>query len=792
MKKLAWRLSVAILSLVTIAVVLGYFMVRASLPPVVGEIITAGVTDKVVIDRDAAGIPTIRAGNRADLSFATGFVHGQDRFFQMDLMRRKAAGELAELFGAVALPFDKLHRLHRFRSRAERVVKNLSRGEAEILSAYAAGVNAGLASLRARPFEYFLLRTVPRPWYPSDSMLVAFAMFLELDEELALPDIQRGRAHRFLDAEVYRWLYADGSSWDAPLQGEARQAMPIPGQDAIDLRASGSPSHAPGLPGGQSDAPMPGSNNWAVGGKLTASGKAIVASDMHLPIAVPNTFYRARLILHGESAMEVSGLSLPGAPVIVAGSNGTVAWAFTNSYGDWSDAVLIRTGEAEDTYHTPDGLRRFDVYRETIRVSRGQPVHLVVRETVWGPLLGEALATPEPIAIRWIAHEPEAVNLRHLDLEHVQSVSEAMSIANRIGMPPQNFVAGDSNGNIGWTIAGRIPRRTDYDARLPADWSRSGGWLGWLGADAYPRIVNPDSSRIWTANARVVDGKALGLIGDGGYDLGARAGQIRDSLHATDEFDERDMLRIQLDDRALFLTRWRDLLLKVLDDRAVSSNAARRECRDLVDNWEPRASIESVGYRLVREVRLEIRRRVFEMITAPVRSAGSHDLPLLQGKHFEDALWSLLQQQPLHFLAADYSSWDALMLESVDAVIADLAARYDGPLSGRRWGERNTVTIRHPLGAALPVLSGWLDMPTRELPGDVNMPRVQSPGFGASVRFAVTPGDEDRGYLHMPTGQSGHPFSDFYRAGHLDWAEGRPTPFLPADPRYRLILAPGL
>jgi penicillin amidase len=175
-----------------------------------------------------------------------------------------------------------------------------------------------------------------------------------------------------------------------------------------------------------------------------------------------------------------------------------------------------------------------------------------------------------------------------------------------------------------------------------------------------------------------------------------------------------------------------------------------------------------------------------------VRSADSHDLPLLQGKHFEDALWSLLQQQPLHFLAADYSSWDALMLESVDAVIADLAARYDGPLSGRRWGERNTVTIRHPLGAALPVLSGWLDMPTRELPGDVNMPRVQSPGFGASVRFAVTPGDEDGGYLHMPTGQSGHPLSDFYRAGHLDWAEGRPTPFLPADPRYRLILAPGL
>ncbi len=788
MTKLAWRITLVCLLFAAGVALTGYLMVRLSLPPIDGEIFVAALTDDVVIDRDDAGVPTILAKNRQDLAFATGFVHGQDRFFQMDLMRRKAAGELAELFGEVALSLDRTHRLHRFRHRAEAVVANLASGEAQVLSAYAAGVNSGLASLRARPFEYFVLRAHPQSWHAADSMLVAFAMFLELDEERAAPDLQRGLVHRALPGEVFEWLYAAGTKWDAPLRGDALTAAPIPPAESYDLRGSGiGPTVLP-LTDETSDGPLPGSNSWAVAGRLSSSGKAIIASDMHLPIAVPNTFYRARLVVTGTDAIDVSGVSLPGTPLIVAGSNGHVAWAFTNSYGDWSDALLIRDGDEAGTYRTPAGPHRFATHREIINVKDAESRELVIRETIWGPVLDDEQYPDGPIAVRWIAHDRRAVNLRHLELERAQSLEHALAIANNLGMPPQNFVAGDSAGNIGWTIAGSIPRRADFDARVPVDWSEAEGWLGWLDAEEYPRIVNPDSGRLWTANARTVDGEALQVIGDGGYDLGARAQQIRNHLFAAERFNVRDMLRIQLDDRAIFLARWRDLLLRVLDNRAVTAMPSRQVYRDLVEDWLPRASVDSVGYRLVRAFRLAAKRRVFDMLTAPARVDENAGRPLLQSKQFEDVLWSLLHEQPMHLLDSDYASWQELLLAAIDEVIVDLETGFEGPLAERSWGERNTVSIRHPLSQALPLPPAWFDMPYQALPGDVNMPHVQSPDFGASVRFALSPGDEEGGYLHMPTGQSGHPMSTFYRAGHEDWAEGRVSSFLPAASRYRLVL----
>lgn len=788
MTKLVWRITLVPLLFLAGVALTGYLMVRLSLPPLDGEIPVTTLIDDVVIDRDDAGVPTIQAANRSDLAFATGFVHGQDRFFQMDLMRRKAAGELAELFGELALSLDRAHRVHRFRFRAEEVVASLPSDEAQILSAYAAGVNAGLASLQARPFEYFVLRVRPQEWNAADSMLVAFAMFLELDEERAGPDMQRGLARRVLPREIFQWLYPQGTSWDAPLRGDAFTAAPIPPAESYNLRATGVAPAALLSAGDVSDVPLPGSNSWAVAGSLSSSGKAIIASDMHLPVAVPNTFYRARLVVTGADAIDVSGVSLPGTPLIVAGSNGRVAWAFTNSYGDWSDAVLLRDGEEAGTYRTSAGPRRFDTYREFINVKDAEPRELVIRETMWGPVLDDEQYPDGLIAVRWIAHDQRAVNLRHLDLERAQSLQQALEIANQMGMPPQNFVAGDSEGNIGWTIAGSIPRRADFDARVPVDWSENEGWVGWLDVEEYPRIVNPASGRIWTANARTVDGEALQVIGDGGYDLGARAQQIRDQLFAAEHFEVPDMLRIQLDDRAIFLSRWRDLVLRVLDNRAVAAMESRQEYRDLVEHWEPRASVDSVGYRLVRAFRLTIKRQVFDMLTAPARVDENAGRPLLQGKQFEDVLWSILHQQPMHLLSADYATWQDLMLAAVDEVIDELQTGFKGPLADRSWGERNTVSIRHPLSQALPLPPAWFDMPYHAMPGDVHMPRVQSPDFGASVRFALSPGDEPGGYLHMPTGQSGHPLSNFYRSGHDDWADGRFSSFLPAESRYRLVL----
>ena len=787
MRKWLLRALFGAISLIVIAVVVGWLAFRASLPMLDGEISADGLHAPATIERDAQGIPVITAQTREDLAFATGFAHGQDRFFQMDLIRRQAAGELSELFGAVAIDADKRTRFHRFRARARIVLENATAAERNILERYADGVNAGRESLSARPFEYMIIGAEPRDWSPEDSVIVVYAMFMQLNDSRARKDVRRGLAHRVLPQAVYDWLYPSGTEWDAPLMGEARSIAPYPMSTEYGVRdwqSEPEPTREKGRP------PLDGSNNWAVSGALTENGRALVSNDMHLSLDVPNIYYQARLVQEGDGARDVTGLTIPGAPFVVAGSNTHMAWGYTNSYGDWSDAVVLRPGDAPGTYRTPGGDRAFDEYVEIINVKDGDPVHFTIRETVWGPVDDQAAYPDGEIAVSWIAHHPNAVNLQLMRLETAKSSGEALDIAATMGMPPQNFVTGDAGGNIGWTIAGRIPARGSYDAMLPADWSESPGWTGWRSPDEYPRVFNPPSGRIWTANARVADGEALEIIGDGGYDLGARARQIRDSLFEKDTFSAEDMLAIQYDDRAIFLERWRALLLEVLDEEAVGDDEDLAEYRRLVDDWIPRAAPESVGYRLVRGFRYSVRTLVFDGLMAPVRARYDEPVVLRISNQFEGPLWQLVNEKPMHLLPANYATWDELLITAVRENIRWLSDRYDGPLAERTWGEHNTAAISHPLSRALPALAGWLNMPAAPMNGDSNLPKAQGPSFGASERFSVFPGDEANSLMQMPGGQSGHPMSPYYRAGHDDWLHGRPSPFLPAVAAHTLTLVP--
>ena len=248
--------------------------------------------------------------------------------------------------------------------------------------------------------------------------------------------------------------------------------------------------------------------------------------------------------------------------------------------------------------------------------------------------------------------------------------------------------------------------------------------------------------------------------------------------------------QIQYDDRALFLSRWRDLLLDVLDEDVTSTDAALAEYRALAEDWIPRASPNSVGYRLVRAFRLEVERRVFHALTAPARAAYGDDVRLRVSNQFEGPLWALVTEQPMHLLPRNYDSWKQLMVDAVRQNLEWFETSYQGPLSERTWGERNTASIRHPLSRGIPVLGGFLDMPADPLNGDLDMPKAQGPGFGASQRYAVYPGDEAGSILHMPTGQSGHPLSEFYDHGHSNWVQGLPSPFLPGAAAHTLTLTP--
>lgn len=761
--------------------------VRASLPAMDGEQALPGLAAEVTVERDSLGVPTIRAANRVDAARALGFLHAQERFFQMDLMRRKAAGEFSEVFGAFAVDADKEIRVHRLRDVARRTVAAAPPRDRALLAAYADGVNAGLAALGAPPFEYLLLRQDPAPWTAEDSVLVPLAMFIELHEPTGVREVSLGAIHDLLPRPVADFLTPTGTEWDAPLVGEPMPTPPVPGPEVFDLRKE--KVEAQPLPWdvvGEPRAPR-GSNNWAVAGTHTADGRAWLANDMHLGISVPNTWYRASMILPSG---RTTGVTLPGVPVFAVGSTGRVAWGFTNSYVDWHDLVIVETDPGNpDLYRTPQGPRRFEVHRETIRVKGGEDVTLDVRSTVWGPVLFDRDHAGRPLAFAWTAYRPGAVNLEIVDLETAKNLDEAISVAHRSGLPPQNFVVADADGRIGWTIIGKIPKRFGFGGEVPTSWADgSRGWSGWLAPEEVPRVVDPPSGRVWTANNRVVEGADLDRIGESGYWLGARGRQIRDGLLALDKARPEDLLAVQLDDRALFLERWRKLLLDTLTAQAVEGRPGRREMRELAERgWTGRASIDSVGYRLVREFRGEVRNRAFEPIVARCAVAESR-FDLGELRQIEGPLWRLVTERPAHLLDPKLRTWDDLLLAAADAVLD----RYEGrPLAERTWGERNTTRIRHPLAGALPgFAAAWLNMEPRQLPGDSDMPRFQGPAFGSSERIVVSPGREEAGYFHMPAGQSGHPLSPHYDDGHQAWEEGKPTPFLPGETVHTLRLVP--
>jgi penicillin amidase len=788
LKKILWGLA-ALLLLSALGV---YLLLRASLPKLDGEQILPGLSQRTVIERDGNGTVTITAHNAADSARALGFVHAQERYFEMDLLRRSASGELSALFGKIAVEKDKSIRVHRLRARIRQNYAQMAGSEAAVLQAYADGVNAGLKALSARPWPYLLLNAKPEAWKPEDSFLVGFAMFFDLQDEDNEREYKLWQLKNLLPAPIFAMLTQTRSAWDAPLFGTSTLTVSIPDAGQVNLNAFDAPQLAYNP---HKLAEAVGSNNFAVSGALTADGRAIVANDMHLGLRAPNIWFRARLLTGSDS--DVSGFTLPGIPSVIVGSNRHVAWGFTNSYGDWADFMRVHWLDAAQTrYMDGDGkTQTVQVFQEPIAVKGGQPVPFTVRETIWGPITRELNASYS-LALQWTAQQPGALNIGLNELAKSPDLDSALRIAQRIGMPGQNLVIGDSTGRIAWRLTAQMPKRVGgCDKTAPIDPQTGCGWQGWMDGIENPVLIDPPNGRLWTANNRVVDGEWLELVGNGGYALGARAMQIRDGLSAKKHFTERGLLAIQVDDRTLFLKPWWDLLNARA--RNAESGSAMKRLSEADTSWEATANPGAVSYRLTRAWRLEVSNRIEEMLLAPaidklgVKSSKpgytgfDYEAPGFTG--FEDLAWALLQQQPKHLLTKNYKSWDDLLEQAAQTVQSELAEK--GPLNARTWGERNTANICHPLAAALPgLVKPLLCMPKDRLQGDTDMPLVVSPTFGASERMVVSPGREEDGIIHMPGGQSGHVLSPFWAAGHSDWVQHKPTPFLPGKTAYTLTL----
>jgi penicillin G amidase len=780
---------------VVIAAVLftAWLSLRLSLPTIDGTATLPGLGAKILVERDAAGVPTITAQNRIDLALGLGYVHAQDRFFEMDLMRRAAAGELSALLGPALLDTDRDLRLHEFRRVARAALLQLDPAQRRLLDAYVTGVNAGLASLRSRPFEYWILRSRPRPWTAEDTVLCVHAMYLQLQDADGHPQLQRGLLRATLPEAAYKFIESDATEWEAAIDGTRAAEPRLPLAEEFNLRDT---KDLPVLPpvAVLSHLAVLGSNNWAVAGSRTATGSAIVANDMHLGYRVPIIWYRARLIqTTAPDSLDLTGVTLPGTPATVAGSNGSIAWGFTNSYGEFETVVRLVGASTKDdqaaVYQTAAGVHTIRYVDEPIEVAGAPTEHLKVALTEWGPIVGKDWEG-QPYALQWTAQDPLGINLNLLGLEQTHSVEVALRLAATFGIPGQNIMVADRDGHIGWTIAGRLPARSLAEpgiSQLSTD--PTVGFSGWLDADGQPRVIDPPAGLLWSANARVIGGPGAALIGDDGMDRGSRAQQIEGDLqNATLPFTPASSLAVQLDDRALFLDRWRALMGEILDRLHAQGSHEFDEAHHTLEAWSGHAAPGDPAFRLVNAFREEVEDRAFYMLVSPAR-AQAPDFHFVVPSSFEGPLWRLVQQRPPHLLASHYADWDQFFLEALRA--SEKLPPECRALATCTWGDVNAVNIAHPLSRALPVLASFLNMPTVVIPGGrTDMPRIQGPDYGASERFSVSPGHEAEAYFHMPGAQSGHPLSPFYRAGFEDWVHAKPTPFLPGRAAHSLQLTP--
>ncbi|MCQ8879630.1 penicillin acylase family protein [Pseudoalteromonas shioyasakiensis] len=750
-------LIVLILGLAATAIVYG--VLSLSLPALDGKGRSQAISSEVQLGRDSLGQAVITASNRNDAAYGLGFAHGQDRFFQMDLLRRNAAGELSELFGAAALELDKKMRFHQLRKRSASIVEQLPLKDQALLQSYAAGVNEGLAQVGFASFEYLLTGAQQKPWRSEDSLLVIYSMYLDLQTATFERDQALIQIADIFGIDMVKFL-TQPSPYQAPLDGSQlpayEQGIPeLPAQDSYAYHRIEANQER-------------GSNNWAVTGKLTSNSAGLLSDDMHLSMGVPVIWYRAQFnYQHGGHAYQVTGVSLPGAPAIVVGTNNNIAWGFTNGYLDTADWVALtsnsKTWQVTEQIALPDG--RFEPYLLTM--------------SEYGPVRD---INGKQFALSWVAHMPYAVDMNLLQLEQAKTVDDALGLASQVGIPVQNLMVVDKLGNAAWKSMGAIPARKKPSelAISEADYSEL-----WRQNELHrPSSKNPTGERLWTGNSRVVSAQDDLRFGNGGYAMGARSTQIRDRLFEQDQFNEADFNTLQHDNEARFLKPWHKLLLKQLSQHPETN----QQYLTLLNDWQACACPDSIGYTLVRRFRDEVINTVFSPLQTQLEQQGG-SLKYVK-RDLEPAIWQLIEQQPSSWLNPKYSSWQQQLLTAFDKTVANLTAEFGGDVQNWRWGVVNELVIEHPFSQQIPQLSKLLDMPKAPGFGDSFMPAVQGPKFGASQRFIAQPGYLENAVMAIPGGQSGHPLSPFYRAGFSDYVDAKLTPLLPQAINHQIVIQP--
>jgi len=713
---------------------------------------------------DQAGVPHIQAQSIEDGYFVQGFVTARDRFFQMDLARRKMDGTLTELFGAKALESDIKARKWNYREAARKSFHAMSSLSKERLNIFTEGVNAFLQS-SSRPWEYFFIRARPEPWRAEDSFLIVLSMYDSLNHH----DSPSEQAYLILksktNSKVLDFLTAEWGFLDAPTIEDLAIPKNLPSPSAEDFKIASDFSFDQ-LPNQFKSIDKktlkenldkePGSNAWVISGKHSASGKPILASDPHLDLRVPNLWYRIELSLPD---FNVRGATIPGIPGVVIGRNQNLAWAFTNSAVDNSDRILIHPSsplitKREETFFLRDGT----IHKE------------VFHDSPWGPVFSQPDA--DPFAVLWTALDSE--NLKTLDLTDINKArgrQELLTAFQSWAGPIQNMVFATAEGDIGWTLVGKIPLRMGFDGKTPLDFGQEPIWKGYVPFSQVPQVLNPEGGHIVNANQRTVPVNDKYLPFGHHWPNPARARRITNRIKEAPDLNVSEMASIQNDNVSLTHLYYRDELSKCL--KSDPSGEALKFTNTL-SAWTGKTDLNSRVFSFLREFRFEL----IKTLIAPIAwTLSSEKVHLLFRELSRDELVKrILDSKAPHLLAPQfYQTCDALVFALKNTLSSFSATTIDEiPV----WGSVNLSTIEHPFSKVLPQwLKSFINFPKMPLAGDYLVPRVMTPSNGASMRMVVDLGDPQKSVFSQPGGQSGNPLSSHYQDLFTGWVKGETVPF---------------
>jgi len=765
----------------------GWWIVHRALPQLDGTISLPELKQEVTVDRDIWGVPHIRANSLEDLITAQGYVLAQDRLWQMDVLRRAAAGELSEVFGPVGLQLDREFRTVGFSVVAEREAGRLDRQMRGLLEAYARGVNRYIEEHRGRlPWEFVAMGYQPRPWRPADSLLIAGYMYQTLANTWKAK-LKRSIVTELVDPERAADLYVVDSPLDHIIVGAEAASQPLAKSAAPGTHPQRKPGPAERPPASperhrvlaQWKAAQSilarfdeevragfGSNNWVVDGSHTASGKPLLANDTHLRLDRPCIWYMLHLTAPGWN---VKGFTLPGAPLVIIGHNDRIAWGFTNDGADVQDLYLESFSRTDPRQYVVNGnYLTAEVRTERIHVKGQADEAFDVVVTRHGPLVHRAGG--RAYALRWTALDQGGLSGTYALVGAARNWREFREALRGVPGPAQNAVYADVDGNIGFIVAARIPIRKKGDGSLPVPGDTDDyEWTGYIPFDELPQALNPPGGVIATANARVVGPGYPHYLTDR-WASPYRTARIYELLEQKTKLKPEDCLAIQTDIVSLPHRFLAEQLVRA-SQTALPKDERAKTLLARLPRWDGRGRADSVETAFVEFTRRALLRNLlFPYLGEETALYEWRDAVFLE---------KVLRERPVRWLPPSFHSYDELLMASADQAVERLSqTTKSSDNSAWRWGRLNALMMIHPLGR-----SGWrqwlLSIGPIEQSGTVYSVKAAQPSHGPAMRFVADLSDFDNSLMNITLGQSGQYGSPHYRDQFSAWFAGRgiPAPF---------------